>query len=568
VNRPPRLTLICWRLLIMDRRTFLKTGAAAFAVGATTHGVAARQTSATESRVEVLLDEPGATIAPETYGHFVEHLGGVVYDGIWVGENSRIANVGGLRKELIDALKRVKPGMVRWPGGCFADQYSWRDGVGPREKRPRRTNFWVDDAAWPANANRHGPQSYDPNAFGTPEFIHFCEQVGAQPYFASNLRSSPAQELYRWIEYCNSPSGSTTLSDERASDGHPEPMNVKYWGVGNESWGCGGEFDPEDYASELRRYSAWMPKYGVDLHVVGSGPNDAEFSWTRRCFEKLARGGEVHGIWGWAAHHYAWNASGKAKTEWSAGKGDALRFDAEQYYSILHQAAQIESIIRGHWDVMAEHDPRHRVKLVLDEWGAWYAPGTEPFAEALLGQQNTMRDAVVAGLTLDIFNCHAEKVAMSSVAQLVNCLQSLFLAHEDKFCVTPTYHVFAMYVAHQGGQSVRTMTSAPHASYSWNGAPAALRGLSGSGSLKGKTLTLTVTNPSLEAARDTEIVIRGGKARSVSGHTLAAGDVHAHNSFEDPKAVAPKSITASLRGSGLTFTFPPASVTRFELMLS
>jgi len=543
----------------MDRRTFLNAGIGAVALGSAGY---ARQTQE-DSRIEVILDEPGAIIAPEIYGHFVEHLGGVVYDGIWVGENSTIANIGGLRKSLIDALKRVKPGMIRWPGGCFADQYDWRDGVGPRDKRPRRTNFWVDDGAWPANANRKGPQSYDPNAFGTAEFVHFCEQTGAQPYFAANLRSLPAEELYRWLEYCNSPAGTTTWSDVRSADGHPEPINVKYWGVGNESWGCGGEFDPEDYASELRRYSAWMPKYGVDLRVIGSGPNDNEYSWTRRCFSKLARDGHVHGIWGWAAHHYAWNTTGKSKAEWNSGKGDALHFDAEQYYSILRSADETEAIIEGHWEVMAEHDPQHHVKLVVDEWGAWYAAGTEPFAEALLGQQNTMRDAVVAGLTLDIFNRHAEKVGMASVAQLVNCLQSLFLAHEDKFCLTPTYHVFDMYVAHQGGQSIRTMVSAPHVSYSWNGVPASLRGLSSSASLKGKTLTLTVTNPLIDTVRETEIVLRGGKIQAVSGQMLSASDVHAHNSFESPNAVEPK----RLLNARSRFTLPAASVTQLEIAL-
>jgi alpha-N-arabinofuranosidase len=543
----------------MDRRTFLKATAA----GALAHSLPARQSNP-DSRIEIILDEPGATIAPEIYGHFVEHLGGVVYDGIWVGEKSKIANVHGLRKSLIDALKRVKPGMIRWPGGCFADQYDWRDGVGPHDKRPRRTNFWADTPEWPAGANRKGPQSYDPNSFGTSEFVRFCEQTGGQPYFAANLRSLPAEELYRWLEYCNSPAGTTTLSDLRAGDGHPEPMNVKYWGVGNESWGCGGEFDPEDYASELRRYSAWMPKYGVDVRVIGSGPNDNEFSWTRRCFSKLARDGEVHGIWGWAAHHYAWNATGKTKAEWSKGKGDALHFDAAQYYSLLRAADETENIIQGHWDVMAEHDPRHRIKLVVDEWGAWYAPGTEPFAEALLGQQNTMRDAVIAGLTLDIFNRHAEKVGMASVAQLVNCLQSLFLAHEDKFCVTPTYHVFDLYAAHQQGQSIRTLISAPHISYSWDGAPATLRGLSSSASLKNKTLIVTVTNPSMDTARDTEIVLRGARADAITGQILSAPDVHAHNTFENPDSVAPK----PLPNAGLQFTFPAASVTRFEIKLA
>ncbi len=528
----------------MNRRDFI----GALAVGAIGSQVGARQAGG-DSRIEVLLDEPGAVIAPEIYGHFTENLGGVIYDGVW--------HNGALRNELVEALKRIKPGMVRWPGGCFADQYDWKDGIGPRDKRPRRTNFWAGSGDFPANANKMGPQTYDPNQFGTPEFVSFCEQAGAQPYIAANLRSLPAEDLYRWVEYCNSPAGSTTLSDVRAADGHPAPMNVKYWGVGNESWGCGGEFDPEDYASELRRYIAWLPGYDVGLRIVGSGPNDADYSWTRRCFEKLARGGKVHGLWGWAAHHYSWNATGKSNANWDKDKGDALRFDAAQYYSILEGAQATEDIIQGHWNVMAEHDPDHRIKLVVDEWGAWYSPGTEPFAEALLGQQNTMRDAVLAGLTLDIFNRNAEKVGMASVAQLVNNLQSLFFAHEDKFCMTPTYHVFSLYAPHQGGQSIRTMVSAPRVG-------GALRGLSSSASLKGRELTITITNPTMDAARSTEIMIRGGKANRVSADLLSATDVHAHNTFDNPTAVMPKSVALRLEGA----TLPPASVTRVTVTLA
>jgi alpha-N-arabinofuranosidase len=537
------------------RRDLLRaalTGAAAFAT---------RLPAQTpEARIDVLLGETGAAIAPEIYGHFVEDLGGVVYDGIWVGENSGVANVGGIRKALVDALRKVKPGPIRWPGGCFADQYDWRDGTGPRDKRPKRTNFWADAREWGAQARRDGPQVFNPNQLGTVEFARFSELAGAQPYLAANVRSLPAQEFWRWVEYCNSPADKTTLGAQRAADGHPTPMGVRYWGVGNESWGCGGNFTPEDYATEFRRYTAWVPQYGVKLAFVGSGPGSGELAWTEKFFDKVGRGGGLQGMWGWALHHYAWNASGGKTTDWMAGKSDALQFDAGQYYSIVQEADRMESLIQSHWSAMSDADPRHQVKLVVDEWGTWYAPGTEPFHEALLGEQSTMRDAVVAGLTLDTFNRHADKVAMANVAQLVNCLQSLFLAHENRFCVTPTYHVFDLYSAHQGGTSVRAVFSAPEAARK-------LRGLNGSASVDGKRLTLTATNPSMDRPCEAEIAVRGGAIASAKAWTLAASDPHAHNTFEEPRAVEPKPAEVAAPGGRIVFRFPPASVTKFEITL-
>ena len=553
-----------------DRRRFLGAAAAAGTAWLASPGALITRLSAQspESRIDVLLNEPVGTIAPEIYGHFVENLGGVVYDGIWVGEGSSIPNVSGIRKQLVDALKKVKPGVIRWPGGCFADQYDWRDGIGPREKRPKRTNFWVDAAEWSKSARRDGPQRYDPNQFGTQEFARFCALAGAEPYLAANLRSLPAQEFWRWVEYCNSPANATTLGAERASDGLAGPIGVRYWGVGNESWGCGGNFDPEDYATEFNRYTAWVPSYGVRLGLVGSGPNDGNVDWTRRFFAKLSRTNTLGRLWGWAMHHYAWNASGGRTRDWLTGKRDAVQFDAEQYYDILREADEMESLIEAHWAVMGETDPRHRAKLVVDEWGAWYASGTEPFPEALIGQQNTMRDAVLAGLTLDTFNRHADKVAMAAVAQLVNCLQSLFLAHEDKFCLTPTYHVFDLYAAHQGARSVRTVCASPSTRYSRNGVSTTMRGLNGSASMNAAgLLTLTVTNPSLDQTRETEIQVHGGTPRSVTGVTLAPADPHAHNSFEDPRAVEPKPVAVSLKGSLMVHQFPPASVTRLTIEL-
>ncbi|MBI4909672.1 MAG: alpha-L-arabinofuranosidase [Acidobacteria bacterium] len=522
----------------------------------------------TDSRIEVLLNEPIGTIAPEIYSHFVEHLGAVVYDGIWVGENSKIANVGGIRKALVDALKKTKPAVIRWPGGCFADQYDWRDGIGPRSKRPKRTNFWVDSREWSSKANKTGPQVYDPNHFGTVEFARFCQLSASQPYFAANLRSLPAQDFWHWVEYCNSPNGSTTLAAQRAADGAAQPLNVRYWGVGNESWGCGGNFSPEDYAIEFKRYSAWVPGYGVPLRLVGSGPNGGDIEWSRRFFAKAAERGGLGKMWGWGLHHYSWNASAGRTREWFAGKRDAVKFDNEQYYEILKECLLMEGLITKHWDAMGVVDKAHRVKLAVDEWGAWYAPGTEPFAEALLGQQNTMRDAVLAGLTLDTFNRHADKVAMANIAQLVNCLQSLFLAHEDKFCVTPTYHVFDMYAAHQQGQSLRVVTNAPEVRYDRNGSPATLVGLSSSASLKGKQLVITVTNPSLDQTREAEVAIKGGAGKSVTATVLAAADAHAHNTFTNPDAVKPAAAQVAVRGGAIVHRFPPASVTKLVVDLA
>jgi alpha-N-arabinofuranosidase len=551
------------------RRDFLRAAAAGTAglaiPGAFCGAFSAR---AADSRIEVLLDEPIGTIAPEIYGHFVEHLGGVVYDGIWVGEKSAVPNVGGLRKALVDALAKVKPGAIRWPGGCFADQYDWRDGIGPRDKRPRRTNFWVDSAERPKNARRGGPQDFDPNEFGTVEFSRFCRLVGGQPYFAANLRSLPAQEFYRWVEYCNAPAGSCTGAIQRAADGEREPLGVRFWGVGNEAWGCGGNFLPEDYAIEYRRYATWVPGYGREISFIGSGPSDSNLEWTRGFFKKAAPGGVLARMWGWALHHYSWNVSNGRTSDWYEGKGDALKFNTEQYYELLLDGLQVEKLMLDHWTAMGESDPRHRVKLVVDEWGAWHAPGTEPFPEAVLGQQNTIRDAVLAGLSLDTFNRHADKVAMANIAQLVNCLQSLFLAHEDRFCVTPTYHVFDMYASHQGGKSLRTQFTAPEVDYSSKATSAKLPGLAGSASLNGKQLTLTVANPSIDQAREAEIAIRGAAAESATAVTLAASDVHAHNSFEAPDAVHPVTQAAQIAGGAVVCRFAPGSVTKLTITLA
>ena len=529
---------------------------------------ATRPPQAADSRIEVLIDEPIGKIAPEIYGHFAEHLGGVVYDGIWVGEDSKIANVGGIRRSLIEAMRRIKPGVIRWPGGCFADSYDWRDGVGPRSGRPRHTNFWAAAAEWPNGQAPEGPWKYETNQFGTNEFAHFCRLTGAQPYFAANLRSLTAKDFYQWIEYCNSPAGSTTPAELRAAGGDREPFKVRYWGVGNESWGCGGNFTPEEYAAEYRRFTEWVPGFGIDLAFVGSGPNGGDLEWTRRFFTKLAERGALGRMWGWGLHHYSWNVSGGRTSDWRQGKGDAVKYPTEEWYELLGEADHMESLITGHWSVMGELDRQHRIKLAVDEWGAWYRPGTEAHASHLLGQQSTMRDGVLAGATLDTFHRHADKVAMANIAQLINCLQALFIAHEDQFLLTPTFHVFEMYAAHQGNQSLRTIFSAPRSAYTRNGKPATVRGLNGSASLRDRQLTLTVTNPDVAQAREAEIAIRGAAIKAVKATTLSAGDMHDHNSFDNPRRVEPKDEAVVVKGSPLVYRFAPASVTRLQITLA
>lgn len=556
----------------MRRREFITAALAGGTAGAGLlfmgRHSARSQSRLAEARIEVLINEPIGRIAPEVYGHFVEHLGGVVYDGIWVGEDSKVPNIGGIRRSLVEAMQRIKAPVVRWPGGCFADSYNWRDGIGPRKDRPRRPNFWIDAREWPEGAP-DGPWKYDPNHFGTDEFLRFCQLIKAEPYLAANLRSLTARDFYEWIDYCNSPAGSTTLAEMRAAGGQREPYKVRYWGVGNESWGCGGNFTPEEYAAEYRRFAEWVPRYGLSLAFIASGPNGGDLGWSRRFFGRLAEKGGFGRLWGWGLHHYSWNVTGGRTNDWFQGKGDAVRYPDDEWYELLSEANRMETLITDHWAVMGEFDRQHRVKLVVDEWGAWYKPGSEVHNSHLLGQQSTMRDAVLAGLTFDIFHRHADKVAMANVAQLVNCLQALFLAHEDKFILTPTYHVFEMYAAHQGGQSLRTHVSSPRLSYNRNGRPATMQGLNGSASLHDRQLILTVTNPDPKAAKEAEIALHGATAKEVSVTTLAAPEIRAHNTFYNPRAVEPKASQAAVKGGGtIVHTFAPASVTRLQITLA
>jgi alpha-N-arabinofuranosidase len=531
-------------------------------------GLAPRSARASDGLVEVLLDEPIGTIAPELHGQFTEHIGEVVYDGIWVGENSKIPNVGGIRKALVDRLRQMRVPVIRWPGGCFADSYNWRDGVGPRAQRPLRTNFW-DNTTQLCNAPA-GPQKYDPNTFGTAEFMRFCQLCGAQPYVAANVRSLTPHDFDEWVEYCNSPAGSTTLAQTRAGDGSRDPYNVLYWGIGNESWGCGGDFRPEEYAVEFRRFTSWVPDYGLKLRFIGSGPGaggrDPQVSWTRGFMENLVAKSPrlLDRLYGFSMHYYCG----------TTGKGDSLEYTADDWYQMLWQADVMDSLVTQHWQAMGEFDKARKVKLLVDEWGAWHK--TTALGPAyLFSYVPSLRDALVTAITLDIFNRHAEKLAMCNDAQLVNNINTLFLAVEDRFVATTIFHVFDIYKSHQGGRSLRLVCDAPSIWAGPNGVwPSAegeaksLWGLAGSASLHGKTLVVTVVNPHASEPSVAEVSLRGGEAKSAQVTVLTAPDIHAHNDFDHPNAVAPKTEPASVSGSRFSWTFQPASVTKLEIELA
>jgi alpha-L-arabinofuranosidase len=552
--------------MTIGRRQFVRNST--LALGAALLSRKSTLAASFDARIDVILNEELGTISPSIYGHFTENLGGVIYDGVWVGENSKIANVNGIRKSLVDALQKINSPVIRWPGGCFADSYDWKDGIGPVGKRPRRTNFWAGDPLVRNQGNI--PQKYDPNEFGTNEFVQFCKLAGSQPYIAANLRSLPAVDFYRWVEYCNSPAGSTTLADQRAAAGSKDPFNVRYWGIGNESWGCGGEMTPDEYATEFRRFAAWVPQYGTDLSFIASGPNDAEYKWTRGFFEGMLQKGPnaLNNIWGLSLHYYSWNLSRGRTTNWDAGKGDAVKFEPVEWYELMREADKLESLIAGHWQVMNEFDAKRRIKLVVDEWGPWYKPGSEVAPTHILGQMITQRDAVMSGLTLDIFNRHPDKVTMANCAQLINNLNCLFLANGDRFITTPVYHVFQMYAAHQGAQAIRAEFLSPTITYDRDAQPATFWGLKGAASLRGKDLAITVVNPDVSQPREAEIHLLGAEASSGRATVLATTDIHAHNTFDNPNEVHPRTESWTPTGRTAKYTFAPASVTLLQLKLA
>ncbi len=492
-----------------------------------------------QNTLSVLFNEPIATIRPELYGQFAEHLGRCVYDGLWVGENSKIPNVAGIRRDVLSALQKLHTPVLRWPGGCFADDYHWEDGIGPPDKRPRRMNAW-----W--------GHDVEDNSFGTHEFLRLCELLGARAYLAGNVGSGTPRELKQWIEYCNFPAD-TTLAGLRKINGHAEPFNVPFWGIGNESWGCGGSMCPEDYASAYKRFSTFASTFCRDplrmpLTFIACGPNGNNLDWTRRFFKKAGAFGNDCQIHGFAAHYYAGTA------------GTATQYTNDQWYELLHRATAVEQLIIDQRACLDEFDPQRKIGLIIDEWGTWHPPTPgEPLNH--LWQQNTLRDALAAALTLDTFHRHADKVIMANIAQVVNVLQAMVMTDGDRMLRTPTYHVFDLYQSHQDGTSIRVEIASRDVKFPVGENLQKMPIVSGSASVKNQNLTLSIVNVHASLPVDVEIDLRGRVITDAQVHTLTHSDLTAHNTFDNPDELIPQSEVHIASGSRWTQTLPPASIT-------
>jgi alpha-N-arabinofuranosidase len=323
-------------------------------------------------------DRGGSQISRHIYGHFAEHLGRCIYDGVWVGPESKIPNVRGIRTDIVEALRKIRIPVLRWPGGCFADEYHWRDGVGPVDSRPRLVNT-------------HWGGVIETNRFGTHEFMDLCEQLGCEPYICGNVGSGTVREMQDWVEYLTF-NGRTAMADLRRAHGREKAWPVRFWGVGNESWGCGGNMRPEFYADQFRRYATYCRNLGGNkLYKIACGAHDVDYNWTEVLMREAAK--YMDGL---SLHYYV------SPETWEH-KGSATRFDESEWFAIMKKILLLDGMIANHSKIMDRFDPERRVGLIIDEWGAWYdvEPGTNP---GFLYQQNTLRDALVAGTALNILN--------------------------------------------------------------------------------------------------------------------------------------------------------------------
>lgn len=480
----------------------------------------------------------------EIYGQFSEHLGRCIYEGLYVGEDSPIPNVNGMRTDVVEALKAIKIPVLRWPGGCFADEYHWKDGIGPKENRKKMINT-------------HWGGVVEDNSFGTHEFMELCRQLGCKAYINGNLGSGSVQEMSEWVEYLTF-DGLSPMTELRKENGREEPWEVAYFGVGNENWGCGGHMTPEHYANEYRRYETYCRNYHQDkqLYKIACGPNEDDYNWTQTvmkiCTENVpANEKRLNGL---SLHYYT-------TTNGFGDKGSATEFTPDQYYTVLSRGLKIEELIRRHSDIMNQYDPNKEIGLIVDEWGTWYdvEPGTNP---GFLYQQNTMRDALVASTSLDIFHKHSDRVKMANIAQMVNVLQAMILTEGEKMILTPTYHVFKMYSAHQDCTLIDSFLETEEI-----GTDAAkVPNLHESASIaEDGTINLSVSNLSASEAYEVQSILVETKVSDVSAMILTQ-ETAAHNTFEDPDHVCAKPFTDfKVTEKEIDFTIPACSVVQFAI---
>ncbi|MCC3763341.1 alpha-N-arabinofuranosidase [Glycomyces sp. TRM65418] len=489
------------------------------------------------------VDIEGPRINRHVYGHFAEHLGRCIYGGFYVGEDSDIPNEGGIRLDVVEALRALDIPNLRWPGGCFADEYHWMDGIGPKEDRA-------------VMINTHWGGVEENNHFGTHEFMALCELLGAEPYISGNVGSGTVREMSEWVEYLTR-DGDSPMVRLRKRHGREEPWKVKFWGLGNETWGCGGNMSAEQYAMDARKYATYCRDYGDNkLYRIAAGAADFNFEWTKTLMEQLGHIGcqrvERKLYQAISVHYYTIAGT------WE-DKGDATRFTEDEYYTTMLRAARTDELLTGHANVMDLYDPTKEIGIVLDEWGTWWnvEPGTNP---GFLYQQNTMRDALVASLHFDIFHRHADRLVMANIAQTVNVLQAMILTDPDSgaLVLTPTYHVFQMNKGHQDAASLRVDAPAGLPSREVDGKE--LSTVSVSASRKDGRLLVSLSNLDAEAGQDVEIDLRGGGLAEVEALVLTADTLQSHNSPEAADAVAPRAHDGvKLDGSKLKVHLPAHS---------
>lgn len=493
------------------------------------------------SQTTVTLNTSAAktTINKNIYGHFAEHLGHCIYGGFYVGDTSKtIPNTDGVRNDIIDALKKLKIPNLRWPGGCFADTYHWKDGVGPKDKRPTIVNRW-----W-------GSVTED-NSFGTHNFLNMCELLGAEPYLTGNVGSGSPQEMADWVQYVNF-EGKSPMSDWRKQNGREQPWKVKFWGIGNEAWGCGGNMRPEYYADEFRKFATFMTDWGNTGGMVriASGASDADYHWT----ETLMKNIPLDMLGGLGVHHYS-------IIDWGH-KSSATDFTEAQYFATMKSALQMDELVTKHAAIMDKYDPKKKVAMVVDEWGGWYdvEPGTNP---GFLYQQNTMRDAMIAGVTLNIFNNHADRVRMANLAQCINVLQAVILTDKEKMILTPTYHVMEMYNVHQDATLIPVTVKTNDYTLGTEKLPAV--SVSASKDAAGKT-HISLVNIDTKNTQNITVNVAGAQYNSVTGRILTSSKLQNYNSFDEPNKITPAVFNgASLKANTLSVKLPPFSVVVLEL---